>query len=642
MDNQTAAAPAKKIKKKGPIRFEAVVPIAIIVATIAVYFTLFFDGHLRRGLEWVGTQANGAEVNIGSLKTRFTRAEVIIQQVEATDPQQPSQNRLGIGRIEFRMLWDALLRGKVVVEVASVNGIEVASPRKKPGYVLPPPAERSGPSFFDEAKEKIMAQVKEQFQSTGLSSISGVLKGFDPTEGLKDLGELKSAARIQSLNDELPKKEKLWRETVQGLGDSKQVQALAQKVGQIQVGGDPAAVPGKIAELSQVIQQSQQLIAQTQAKAEVLTRDVSEFSKSLTEIDSLIEKDRREIESRLKFPRLDSKGLSEALFGDLVLSRVAGAQRYIDMGRKYMPPKKSERESERAAQGEIQVQPHPRAQGVSYEFGRPKGYPLFWLKKAEISSTGEYSAVGGDVKGVIQDVTSHPSLLGRPMIAKVEGDFPKKDVRNVLLQASLDHTKSVARDSLILSVGAYPLKDLWLNQEPDTELGITQAVGQSSIRGVLEGDQIELSVNQQIHQPSYHLKVGNDLLNSILQNVTHELKMIQLAAKVSGSWSALKLSLESNFGSALERGLQKQLQGKIQEARKKIDDLIEEKIGKPKRDLMSKFTSTQSQVQSQIDQKKKEAEGVIQQAQAKSDQVKNQADQMKNRAIEELKKKLPF
>src|SRR6185369_6339423 len=63
--NQPQATPAKKTKAKGPIRFEAVVPILIVIALIYIYFALFFDMHLRHALEFVGTHGNGAEVDIG-------------------------------------------------------------------------------------------------------------------------------------------------------------------------------------------------------------------------------------------------------------------------------------------------------------------------------------------------------------------------------------------------------------------------------------------------------------------------------------------------------------------------------------------------------------------------------------------------
>src|SRR5262245_25638248 len=99
----------QKVKKaKGPIRFEAIVPLAIVVGLIVLYVTLFFDGHLRRGIEWAATRVNGAEVNVGSLKTSFLGAWLRIGGVEVTNLQQPEKNKIEIGEIKFSYSWDAL------------------------------------------------------------------------------------------------------------------------------------------------------------------------------------------------------------------------------------------------------------------------------------------------------------------------------------------------------------------------------------------------------------------------------------------------------------------------------------------------------------------------------------------------------
>ena len=111
-----------KIKKQGPIRVEAIVPLAIVIGLMMLYFMLFFDMHLRRGLEYGATQANGAEVNIGTVATSLWNASVVVSNIEMTNPEMPDSNRLQIGAINFRMVWDALLRGKVVIDEGTILG----------------------------------------------------------------------------------------------------------------------------------------------------------------------------------------------------------------------------------------------------------------------------------------------------------------------------------------------------------------------------------------------------------------------------------------------------------------------------------------------------------------------------------------
>jgi hypothetical protein len=58
----TTTSEPKKVKAKGPIRFEAIIPVAILSGVTFGYFSLYFDLHMKKGIEYVATMANGAEV----------------------------------------------------------------------------------------------------------------------------------------------------------------------------------------------------------------------------------------------------------------------------------------------------------------------------------------------------------------------------------------------------------------------------------------------------------------------------------------------------------------------------------------------------------------------------------------------------
>src|SRR3989338_5308201 len=103
-DDKSAAKP---VKKKGPIRFEAIIPLSIVAALIWAYFFFFFDSHARRALEYVATQANGAEVNIGSLKTSFLDASLEVRGIQVTNAEAPEKNTVELGSMRWEMLWDA-------------------------------------------------------------------------------------------------------------------------------------------------------------------------------------------------------------------------------------------------------------------------------------------------------------------------------------------------------------------------------------------------------------------------------------------------------------------------------------------------------------------------------------------------------
>ncbi len=66
------------------------------------------------------------------------------------------------------MLWDALLRAKVVVDEASINNIQALTPRKSPGYVVPPSPPAQGKSIVEKAQDQVLAQTRKQFNQNFL------------------------------------------------------------------------------------------------------------------------------------------------------------------------------------------------------------------------------------------------------------------------------------------------------------------------------------------------------------------------------------------------------------------------------------------------------------------------------------------
>ena len=108
MTDQKAAQvkKSKSQKSKGPLRIEAIIPIATIIALVWFYAVTMLDGHVRRGLELAASSVYGAQVDVGSLNIKFTDPSLTIGKIEVTDKSKPQQNVVSIGQIRFALLWD--------------------------------------------------------------------------------------------------------------------------------------------------------------------------------------------------------------------------------------------------------------------------------------------------------------------------------------------------------------------------------------------------------------------------------------------------------------------------------------------------------------------------------------------------------
>lgn len=631
MSNSGTGAAKPRYKKKGPIRFEAIVPFAIVTGLIVLYVVLFLDLHIRKGIEWAAGQANGAQVDVGSVKTSFWNASLRISKIEVTNPEKTDRNRFEIGQIEFKALWDALLRGKVVVELAGITDIQVNTARSSPGRIIK-----------SESRSAFMTGIREQVTEAALGDVARLLDGFDPAKDLKDVGNLKSLAAIESLQKELDAKEKEWGAMLQSVPGTQELAAVQGKVNSLKIGGtnNPAELAKQVKAAEGVVKEAQTQVASVQGKVTGLVGDIGSFGGKVGAIDELAAQDRKDIEGKLKLPKLDPAGLSEQLFGEMIQRQLGSLNQYVELARSKMPP-------QGAKSGDAKVEKKlvvaERGKGRTYEFGRPNSYPAFWLKRAVISSKLQNTEFGGDVSGEIRDVTSNQPQLGRPTVAELRGAFPKQRVDGVTLKAVMDHRGETASDSLDLAVASFPVVDRVISGSDQLKLSFASAIGSMRVGARLQGDALRIQAGSEFRQVDYRVASSNQMLESVVSGVVKGVPTVTVDAEVTGSLSKPSVSISSNLGAALARGFGTMLQAKVGEARQKVDRLIDEKIGKQKAMLTERYAALSKKFGSQAEEKKKAAEGLQSQANAKLDDAKKQATQgAQKKGVNAVKKKLPF
>lgn len=651
-----------KTKKKGPIRWEAVLPFTIFVALVWAYFFFFFDSHLRRALEYAGTQINGAEVNIGKIQTSFWNASLNIHKIQITDTNEPQKNRIEIGEIRWKMLWDALLRGKIAIDEASVLGIAIGTPRARPGYVIPPPPPSDEPGAMEKIKAQALAKAQEEFSKNVLGDLAAILGGVDPTAQLKNIeAELKSSAQVKALQEGLAKKEQEWKERLSRLPQQKDLQAIETRLKSVKLDrfNNPAELQQSLKEIDSIFKEIDAKIKEVEATKNALGTDVGTYQNTLKDLEATIQQDIKDLESRLKLPKLDMQSLSRSIFGPMFLGKVKLAETYLNKAREYMPPKKPA--EEKAAFKP--PTPRERAQGRNYKFGRPRAYPLFWLREAKISSKATPDAEwSGNIEGILQDLTDDPPVLGRPTVLTFKGDFPKQEVMGVDGRITIDHVTEKPVEKAEIKVASYPLLDRILVDSPEVKLMLANAIGNMSFNAELSGDGVKISTANMFeraqNKPASGASAGaadtgflvseakEPVLADILKGAMSDIRKVTLNASVGGTWSSLGFDIDSSLGRDLAAAFDKQIKTKINEARAKFESFVNDRIGKEKAKLTAEFNKVRSQIDSVLKAKEAEVNKIKNDIErAKNEAIENQKKGLEKegkKAIDDLKKKLGF
>lgn len=651
--DNTTSQPTKKLKKKGPIRWEAIIPFTIVMALFWAYFHFFFDLHLRKALELGGYYAIGSEVNIKSLETSFWKGSLRIQGVELTDAEKPTHNMIEIGDIRFSVLWDGLLRAKVVVNEMATEGIKIGTQRKSPGKVKPvDPKEESKPGFIEtegeKLKNKALDQTQEKYGNNVLGDLASMLSGTSGNDQLGKIeGTLLSKTKMQEIEKSFKEKSKGWEERFKTLPQGKEIQALGDRMSKVKTKDfkSPQELADSVKQFDEIIKEADQKYKAVQSASNDLNSDYKNLDQGLKDLDAMVKKDIQDLEARFKIPKLDAKSISQSLFRPYIQPYMNKFYRYKAMADKYMPPNLKKKGKD---EPDDQIQPRPRAKGVSYEFGRPNSYPLFWIKKISVSSQAGATPQAGTVEGLITDVTSNQVLTGKPTVAKLSGGFPADEIKDFKLMMSLDNTKTLSEILFELGVGSYPVAGRPVVQSPDVSLAFTKAAASLSAKGSLVGlREIKFDLNNNLNNVVFDVQAKDATVGQILKGIFDGIPTVTMNADIKGTLPDFSADISSNLGPEIQKGFAVQVQKKIDEARAKIQAFVNESIGKEKAKLEAEIAKFKAQidgemkkVQDQLNAQKSQAEAKVKQSKKQAeDQAKQGAQKELQKAAEDLKKK---
>lgn len=623
----------KKKKSKGPIRLEVILPVGILCGLTYAYFTFYFDKHLKDGIEWAGTQGVGAEVNVGSLKTSFISGSFEMNKLEITNKEKPTHNMIEIGSMRFKFLWDALLRAKFVVEDASILTIQMDTKRARPGKVIPPPPP-SDNSMMAKLQNQIISQAKDRFKDNVLGDVIALAEGVnyqDQIEKLRD--QLKTEARINEMLVEVNTKKEYWDGEIKRLSDTSVVEEIQKEYKGIEQEKNFVEQAKKVPVLIKLAEKAKKQVEDIQKSAKTLQGEVQKITTYPKEVETLVKEDVASLQGHFKIPKLDFSDFSSMLFGTDLMNYVVQAKKYQAIAKQYMPEKKKE---------EDKVIPPPREIGKTYTFPITKGYPLFWLKNAGISSKSTEGEFAGDFSGNLTNVTTSPKVVGIPTVLDLKGDLKAKKISGVQLKVTLDHTKMKPKQMLEMRVGSFPIPEKMLSNSPDFTFGLKESTAKVDFSATLYDESMDIRWLNTLNNPNYVVESKNKVIKEVITNVVNGIPVVNLEARAHGPWSNINWSLKSNLGEDLAKGMKAEVGKKVDEAKAKLEALINEKILAKKTELLAQVNTTKAKYEGELkkilaqgEEQKKKIEEEVKKAQNKA--TGGGADKLKEQGKKLLK-----
>lgn len=618
----------EKKKKTGFIRTGAVVPF-LIVAIVTTLFSIFLlDGVIKRTLEYVGGRINGAEVNVANVSTSFRNLSVEVEGIEFTNANQPTHNLFEIGKIRFQMMWDAILRAKIVIDESSMTDIKIATQRKSAGEVYPP--EES--SATSEVAKETFQNAKEEFKGNIFGDVSALLAGDSSKDVLKNIeGELKSKQFYEELEAQVDQKEGELKQMFADLPKGREVDQYDDRFKAIDWNGlkDLKKAPKILKEADDLKDDVQNTVKKYNEAVKRVESEIKFVEDSKKRAEKLIDEDIKALESKMSIPNLDSAAIASVLFGPEFVDSLSKYNKYFEMAKEYMPPKKDSKE--------VVASKPARGSGRNYQFGTPTSYPMFWLKLANISSENEQ----GNVSGKIENVTTDQLVINKPTRVELKGNFPPQGVSGVNATAIFDHRQMV-NDSIKLSVASFPVTEKALSKSDSVSFIMSKATAATTAEAKLVRDRLTLNLDNTFSNIDYTVGAKTKTVEELLYGVADEAKVVTVNAQASGTIEKLSFKLKTNLAEIIKSAVGKVLQRKITEARDKIKNGIEEKVGANKAKVDQKLAELKSKYKGEIDKQKAKIDQLTGKIDQKKDSAKAGLENKGKDLLKDLKKKFKF
>jgi len=603
---------AKTNKPKGPFRTGAVVPFLVVTILVTAFNYFLLETTVKKSMEFLGTTINGAEVNVGDVSIDLKNLRTVITKVEFTNKNEPTLNSFEIGRMEFKALWDAILRAKLVIDIVEVKDILIETKRKSKGHVSPP----APPSEESKATQKVLAQASKEFEGNILGDIAGLISG-NPGKGDKSVeGSLKSKSKYEEISKEIEIRGAKVDEAFKSLPKTAELNSLKTRFGKIRWNdlGNIAKAPKVIKEIDSLKKDVDKTKKKYDEANKIVNKNIKYINDSQKDIKRLVKEDMNDIQKRMKIPKMDAKSIAKVLFGSQALGYIKKAEEYHAKIKDYLPPKK-EKEDKKP-----DFVKRSRGKGRDYQFGTPKSYPPVWIKRVSIKSKNSQGMIDGEIK----DITNNQKIINKPTLLKLKADLLEKGITGVSANGVFDH-RNEADDKLVLNIGKYPVANKALSKSDSAKLIITKANGNAIFNVHFKGESLNFNIDNYYRNIQYETDATSPAMKEVLGSVANNTKTISLKAKANGKIKDLKWDIKSNLASALQNSVRKLVQGKIDAAKKKIKDDIDKQLGAQKKQIDAQLNAFKSKYQGQLDQGKKQFSNIKSDIDKKKKSAKNKA-----------------
>ena len=511
--------------------------IAIFVA-VALIGVLTLDWIVEGTLENLGTDINGASVELDEVDVSLWPAEITLTNVQITDPYSPSYNRLQVSSASLQLDGLMLLRRHLVVNSLSLDGVQINAQRATMGDT--------------------QIDIEPVSTAFNFSSLLPELSFSDMDTVLASV-ESEYLRRVSRYSQEIEQIEARWKVAISELPDDDAISDYRARWSALSSAGLVEKMIGLKQLKDDVRSDLDKLkILQAQLRSDrALVRDMIKAVRNLPEVL---------IESAVIGAGLggDNDSLVRDIVGDAILF-------WLNRSKSVGEPLSRNHGDDRP----------PRGQGRLIDF-EDNPVPRFLLRKAEFS--GEIHVLEQTLMatGRVNNLSYPIGVLDEPMSLTLDG---RDGLRGKLLLDFLLHPDDGA--DFTLQLNELLVTDLALGSDKAQGLLLEEGVLFTSLNGSLNATELNVNYMARLDEPKIAVaEHERSDAEQLVADTLNNLDRMELELKLSGPVETPKITVRSNMNKIFAAAVDAQMSNQTDEFKQKLLQRLKDKTSDPRDQLI--------------------------------------------------------
>ena len=538
---------------------------------IILLWWLCIDSIIKIAIETLGTEANGAKVELDSAQFTLMPTTLKLERLQVTDPSQPMANLVEVEQMTLDLDSLRLLRRQAIVDQLSASGLQFNTERTHSGAI----------------KGRILSQ--EGILNSDTFNLSDTIPGLSLPDTDTLIAEEKQHLQneVDGISQQLKALEDQWQKRIDDLPDDEDFAAYKQRWKETKKKGWMEKLQG-IRELQKDIERDLNNIS---GLDDQLSKDLVIVQQQLDKAKQLPAK---EADRLLAKAGLDNgtQAISEAIMSGQIKQWAQQAMGVVS------------KLSGGTADNSTPAQP-PRGKGQWVHFVEEQPMPDVLVRKADLSGQLAIGDQAIQFKGSAQDLTHQPKRWHNPAQFKLTGNAQQGG--DFSATGLIDHRQE-ANDEIQFSINKLALQKLTLSDSDNLMLTLGKGLADISGNLTLKGKNIDLQTEGDFKQVSLNASTDSpSTTNEIIISALSSIQDFALSLGITGTAQQPKLTFNSDMDQFLEKALNKEIKKQTAGLKDKLQNQLSEQIAPQLKQLNGQADYLQS-LESILGEKQKDIE----------------------------------